>query len=477
MQLSQPTDPLMFLREKCHQQSASKLPFFKKKIPSKEKSNLKSPAQLLKRYNPFMENDHDSSIQNSKKQVKIDKSDYHGICKTLSPLKVRKQNKTSTEKIKTEDLINLKNLSRRPKNVSKRFPRYNNSQIDTLKEVLSSSVKSCNEGEAFYFQAKLKDIGNGLFKGENCQRIPRTDSFTMSDNAISLRDSIMAAKDKLNLDLNFNQLVYMSKENNCIFQNNSIFTKVNNSFVIEGKENTESVIYEKKLHKAIPLIILGEGKDEDWLETALSEDDNTPKRKQILESEKIENYCGKEQSMSIFINIEEFSDNQDDLENEEHYVEIIETEEKVISHKRQKDNKSLTTKERLNPDGKKFLQIPLQKSCLVSEGGKHEEEKEEESKPGYATIPPFCLNKTKREMKKRTKKGIWNPEKIKNEIVETFVKELGRILRKEITNEETVLRILKNFDYDIENALSMIKRNRLFYRNLFAIKLKLQKHV
>ena len=86
-----------------------------------------------------------------------------------------------------------------------------------------------------------------------------------------------------------------------------------------------------------------------------------------------------------------------------------------------------------------------------------------------ASIPKFNLNGRNDNLKKRNLKLKWNPETIDRTKLENFMEELNKILRRRISNEQTVIAILQFFDMDTEKALSTIKRNKPEYQNLFNI--------
>jgi len=89
-----------------------------------------------------------------------------------------------------------------------------------------------------------------------------------------------------------------------------------------------------------------------------------------------------------------------------------------------------------------------------------------------ALIPKLSLNIKNNNSRRRNLKLRWNPETMDRTKLEKFMEDLSRILRRRISNEQTVIAILQFFDMDTEKALSTIKRNKPEYQNLFNISLR-----
>ena len=87
-------------------------------------------------------------------------------------------------------------------------------------------------------------------------------------------------------------------------------------------------------------------------------------------------------------------------------------------------------------------------------------------------IPKFCLNAAKSKRHKKNIKLMWNPEFLERSKLENFMRDLSKITRKQITNEEAALETLWNFNMDAEKALIMVKRNKNYYREYFNIKVR-----
>ena len=490
---------LSIIRENFNKQQPAPLRFPKQKDRSQENSNpkpLKNPT--LKRSNPFVKNAQTSSSQALQKKIKIDKFYFLDNHDKLNSLKIR-ENQGENGPI-VIDLTDTHSSLSKHKKASQKVFNHKKGKVETQNANKSSPLNNKNikflSQETKGVQGKNKKGNGSLSQEVGFRNMSWMDQLTVPDNAMTLQNSIMAAKDKLNVDLNLNQIFYKGKENNTSFENDmfSLMYKHFNANQGQNKENGEIIDCEKQLLKKTPVIILDDEND-DCFETALSEDNSSvvqipsPKEKWIYEGD---NGDVKEQNMSILINVKDYNasfeieEDINEAENNKKKEEItnsksILNKENESSQKESSETKAKKTwkrKQSVKIVEKKTLNLSLCQTDLVSESGKSEDEEiTPKSKPGYAIVPSFCLNKAKKEERKRVVKRIWNPEKIDHEAVNNYVQELGRVIRKDITNEEIAVKILKNFNYDAENVLATAKRNRVFYRDLFDSKLKIPKNV
>ena len=113
---------------------------------------------------------------------------------------------------------------------------------------------------------------------------------------------------------------------------------------------------------------------------------------------------------------------------------------------------------------------PLVSTTEVPEVIKPEVE-EKQSTP-FAELPALCLNKRNQPVQRKTLKQVFNPETIDRKTLEAFFEDLSKILRRKISNEQVAIDLLKSFNMSTENALTVIKRNRNQYQNLFNITLR-----
>lgn len=84
-----------------------------------------------------------------------------------------------------------------------------------------------------------------------------------------------------------------------------------------------------------------------------------------------------------------------------------------------------------------------------------------------AKLPSFDLTCLKsQKIKSRKIKPVWNPE---SNLLEEWRTKIGRAVGLDITNEEKVLKTMKEFDMKIEVAMDKIKRNRAQYKTYFRV--------
>jgi len=138
------------------------------------------------------------------------------------------------------------------------------------------------------------------------------------------------------------------------------------------------------------------------------------------------------------------------------------------------ESDSAETAAPLSSNPSPIFEEEISKNVVIQIEQMNEVEEEKGSTPTSPTaqIPSFCLNRKHRSLKRKSLKQVWNPEEINRQELENFFEELGRILRRKISSEQTALTLLQSFNMNIEKALTVIKRNKAQYQNLFNITLR-----
>jgi len=135
------------------------------------------------------------------------------------------------------------------------------------------------------------------------------------------------------------------------------------------------------------------------------------------------------------------------------------------------ESDSAETAAPLSSNPSPIIEEEISKNVVIHIEPLNEAEEKKESTPA-AYVPSLCLNKRNRNTKRKALKQVWNPEEINRKELENYFEELGRILRRKISSEQTALALLQSFNMNIENALAVIKRNKAQYQNLFNITLR-----
>jgi hypothetical protein len=84
-------------------------------------------------------------------------------------------------------------------------------------------------------------------------------------------------------------------------------------------------------------------------------------------------------------------------------------------------------------------------------------------------IPPCSLNNKKLKPPKRSPKLMWNPELAQKETLDTFLADLSRATRQEISNEEAALHLLQSFGMDTARTIEVVRKNKQLYRKVFEV--------
>ena len=87
-------------------------------------------------------------------------------------------------------------------------------------------------------------------------------------------------------------------------------------------------------------------------------------------------------------------------------------------------------------------------------------------------IPPYSFNNKKQNSSKRTLKLMWNPDLIQKDTLDTFLADLSKVTRQEISNEETALHLLQSYGMDSAQTLEMVRKNKQLYRKVFEVVVK-----
>jgi len=150
----------------------------------------------------------------------------------------------------------------------------------------------------------------------------------------------------------------------------------------------------------------------------------------------------------------------------------IEDEDYPESDPQQKQEKLLNIK---NSSKKCDQNMQIKHQTVCSEESESDSELTESEIPTIgpdyqAKIFPFELNRAGKRRFKKPLKLVWSPESIERETLTSFIVEIQNITRKREVNEEQALKILKDFNFNIEAALAIIKRNRFAYKNLLQIR-------
>jgi len=81
------------------------------------------------------------------------------------------------------------------------------------------------------------------------------------------------------------------------------------------------------------------------------------------------------------------------------------------------------------------------------------------------SIPAFKLNR--KENTRRVVKSVWRPDTLERDVFDSYLLRMGEALRRASLDEERALKVLKEFNYDIEALVKHIEKNQMHYRNYF----------
>jgi len=97
--------------------------------------------------------------------------------------------------------------------------------------------------------------------------------------------------------------------------------------------------------------------------------------------------------------------------------------------------------------------------------------------PGYqAEIPVLQDKSNMKSCIRRSPKVKWNPEVISSVALNTCFERMYKTVNQNITNHEKAVKLLMDYDLNVDKLLNEMKKNKLFYRGLFSLNQRVRRN-